>query len=311
MVVPPRLSRALAVLTGAAWFAFVSAGSPAWAGGSGTTYTLSVKAINAVGSGPAASGPVIIQESVEDTSLDAAYTGWMGVTDPAANGGGYRYNTTTGARAKFMFSGTAVTWVTAEGPDRGIAAVTIDGVSKGTVDLYASSPTSFSKAYTGLASGPHSLVVRVTGHRDASSSGTGVVVDGFVVGSTTTQETGKAVALNTWAGVSSANASGGQCRVASASGAAATYTFSGTGVDWVTAIGPGWGKAEVYIDGVDQGTVDLDNPVPHWQVPMTYYGLTPGPHTITVKPQGTKNASATSTKVPVDGFGPPTLFHGA
>jgi bacillopeptidase F len=73
-------------------------------------------------------------------------------------------------------------------------------------------------------------------------------------------------------------------------------------VDWITATGPGWGKAEVYIDGVDKGTVDLYASSAHWQTAKSYSGLSSGSHTMQIKALGAKNASATSTKVSVDGF---------
>ena len=63
-----------------------------------------------------------------------------------------------------------------------MAGVTIDGISRGTVDLY--SPTvhwRIAESYAGLASGPHTIVVTVLGTKDASSTGTQVVVDAFVV----------------------------------------------------------------------------------------------------------------------------------
>jgi hypothetical protein len=63
-----------------------------------------------------------------------------------------------------------------------MARVTIDGVSKGTVDLYASTVSwQVVKAYSGLTSGSHIIVVTVLGTKNPASAGTLIVVDAFVV----------------------------------------------------------------------------------------------------------------------------------
>lgn len=56
----------------------------------------------------------------------------------------------------------------------------------GSFDLYAASSASFSVPFTGLASKAHTVVVKVLGQRNSSSTGTAVAVDAFVVGTTTT-----------------------------------------------------------------------------------------------------------------------------
>jgi len=170
------------------------------------------------------------------------------------------------------------------------------------VDLYSATSAAYTRAFTGLSTGSHTLVIKVTGTKNAASSGRAVVIDGFTVGTTTTQESASQIRYNTWAGNSSVNASGGSYRSSSTAGARAQLTFSGTSVDWITATSTGWGRARVLIDGVDKGVVDLYATTTRWQVVKTYGGLAPGTHTIVVEVLGTKNAAATSTKVPVDGF---------
>lgn len=236
----------------------------------------------------------------EETAVQ--FEGWFLWSDPTANGGSWRTSAVKNNTASFAFSGTSVTWLSNKGPSRGMAAVTIDGVSKGTVDLYSATPAAFSKAFGGLSTGAHTILIKVTGTRNAASTGTGVVVDGFTVGTATTQENGKAIKYNTWKGATSVNASGGAYRSSGSAGAVAQLKFSGSSVSWVTAVGPGWGKAEVYIDNVDEGTVDLYASTAHWQTLKSYTGLAAGSHTIQVKVLGTKNALAKATTVPIDGF---------
>jgi N-acetylneuraminic acid mutarotase len=228
---------------------------------------------------------------------------WGGVINDAASGGTYRSSSAKGATASFHFSGTGVTWVTRIAADQGIASVSIDGVSKGSFDLYASTPQNqVPETFSGLTSAAHKITIKVTGTKNAASTGTGVAVDAFIVGSTTIQDSSPKVAYDTWAGATSKSASGGAYRVSGKANATCGLTFSGTSVQWITATGPAYGEAEVIIDSVNKGTVDLYSPSVHWQVAETYAGLLSGTHTIVVKVLGIKNASSTGTKVVIDAF---------
>ena len=180
--------------------------------------------------------------------------------------------------------------------------MTIDGVNQGTVDLYApSTQAQAGVSFGGLASATHTIVVKALGTKNASSSGTAVAVDGFAVGTTTTQETANAFTFSSWAGAASASASGGTYRSSAAANATVSFTFTGSAVDWVTATGA-YGQATVTIDGIAQGTFDLSSPTAAWQVKKSFSGLGPGPHTIVIKVLGTKSPSSTSAKVVVDAF---------
>ena len=46
---------------------------------------------------------------------------------------------------------------------------------------------------------------------------------------------------------------------ATENGAAMEFTFRGTGIEWITALGPDQGKAAVYVDGKLVKRVDLSN----------------------------------------------------
>jgi hypothetical protein len=194
-----------------------------------------------------------------------------------------------------------VTLVTRKGPDLGIARVTINGVNTN-VDLYAATPGSFSRAFTGLGTGAHTITVRVNGTKNASSTGLGVVVDAFTVGTTTTQDTARTVTYDTWKTTTAAAASGGAYRATATRNATATLTFTGTGIDWVTATGPNRGNAQVFIDNVSRGTFDQYATSAHQQVVRMFTGLSAGQHTIRVVVLGTKRAAATAASVAVDAF---------
>ncbi len=142
-------------------------------------------------------------------SPSVSYDGWNGIVDSAANGGTYRASLVKGATASFKFHGTGITWIAHEGPKQGIASVTIDGVKKGNLDLYATSQQSYTKAYSGLTSKSHTIVITVTGTKNAAASGTSVAVDAFVVGGIATQNSSPSVTYDSWTGATSTSASGG------------------------------------------------------------------------------------------------------
>jgi hypothetical protein len=67
-------------------------------------------------------------------------------------------------------------------PNRGLAAIIVDGVSKGTVDLY--SPTverQSSSRFCCLGTGKHVVAIRVLGQNSPGSTGQFVDPDGFRV----------------------------------------------------------------------------------------------------------------------------------
>jgi subtilisin family serine protease len=123
-----------------------------------------------------------VEQRQEDYQA-VSYTGrWPLQALSTASDGYVRYTTAYGAKAKFSFAGRNVAWVAPKGPDRGKAEVWIDGVKVATVDLYSSSAQPrkmmFTKSWS--SSDSHTLEVRATDTKNASSSGKRVDVDAFV-----------------------------------------------------------------------------------------------------------------------------------
>jgi len=238
----------------------------------------------------------------DDSSPSVTYDTWSSVKDASANGGTYATSGTKTAKATFTFSGGQVSWVTREGPDQGIANVTIDGAKQPSVNLYARKAQSLTKTYSGLAAGGHTIVIAVTGGKATASTGTNVAVDAFVVGGTTVQEYSSSVSYDSWREVSLSAAFDGSYRVNQKDGTCAIFVFTGTNVEWVTATGPSFGTAAVTIDGVDEGTVDLYAAKTHRRVGESYTGLAPGTHVLVIAPTGSKDPLAVGGGVVVDGF---------
>ena len=82
------------------------------------------------------------------------------------------YNNTTNAYYTVAFNGTQIKIYGCKGSNNGIGAISIDGGSETNVDYYASSLGNYELLYTSptLTAGQHTLKVRVTGTKNASST---------------------------------------------------------------------------------------------------------------------------------------------
>ncbi len=132
----------------------------------------------------------------DDTSTAAAYTsGWKTGAVKNAFAGRVHFATKAGKDVRFVVRDTDVAqstgvaqaqslaWVSAKGPDRGIAQVLLDGVKVATVDLYA--PTQQARQVVWSrnvnSSRAHVLEIKVLGTKNPASTATRVDVDAFVV----------------------------------------------------------------------------------------------------------------------------------
>jgi hypothetical protein len=118
-----------------------------------------------------------------------------------------------------------------------------------------------------------------------------------------TEDSTISVFYNNWEGDTSTAASGGTYRLNANGATDAKFTFVGTSVGWITANGPSYGMANVFIDGVKSGgTFDLYSAKQQWQVAISFTGLSAAQHTIEIEPLGTKNSASKGTGVVVDAF---------
>ncbi len=104
--------------------------------------------------------------------------------------------------------------------------------------------------------------------------------------------------------VTLAGASGGYVRKSTVAGSTATFTFSGSSVAFVAALGSNRGTAEIWLDGqlietVDLYAASLQSARVVWAPDAP---LVAGPHVLEVVVTGTKNPASTNTRVDVDAF---------
>jgi hypothetical protein len=200
-------------------------------------YTVSVRATNAVGTGPGVTVPITV-DTVAPT-----------VTAP-----------TTSLRSGLSMSGgnipVSVTWGASDALT-GVADTTLElAHGAGAYGYQAIGPVTATSMQRVLGSSSSAYRFR---DRAVDASGN---LSGWATGPAMwlnlRQETGTGIVYRgTWATASSASALGGKARYTSSKGASVTYTFTGRGVSFISRKGTNSGRAAVYIDGVLVANLDL------------------------------------------------------
>lgn len=249
---------------------------------------------------------------VEDNAAGIAYSGSWSTSVPSGtgySGNNGHFTTTAGSDVQYTFNGTNVVWSGVKGPDHGTADVYIDGALDNSVDLYAANrfvnTEIFSKV--GLANGPHTIRIVARSDKNSASTGHYVEVDRFNVTTGTPTVTDDAASGFTYSGTWATSVPTGTGywsdtgHFSTTSGSYAQYTFTGSSIEWYGALGPDHGKADVYLDGVLDQTVDLYRASRH--VDNQLYakrGLSNASHTIKIVARSDKNAASSGYYVEVD-----------
>jgi|GEM_PF-3219830 len=250
-----------------------------------------------------------ITNMIWNQSYDIQYDGWVGFEDPSAldfqigyrkaKSGTFTFKHPTAQISKFE-------WITYRGPDQGIARVYVDGVLKKTVDLYSPTPEwRYSVEIKGLALRKHTVVVRATNTRNPASGDNWVVVDGFRIGKIFHDGrigSSGMYSYGSWLGLRATGPRFGAYRLSSTKDATIQFAFAGTRFNWVTARGPAYGKAQVYVDGQLVRTVDLYRSAQQWRYRVAIDGLTYGNHVVEIRVLHMKNSRSSGFGVVADGF---------
>jgi hypothetical protein len=122
---------------------------------------------------------------IEQNNPAITYTGnWYLNTNPIMSGGTAALAMDPNSSATVTFNGTGITWIGYQDQWSGIAKVYVDGtLQSAPVDTYAGSQQAQSSVYSisGLSPGTHTLMLVVTGTRDAAAAGAWIWVDAFDV----------------------------------------------------------------------------------------------------------------------------------
>ncbi|WP_293774624.1 fibronectin type III domain-containing protein [Sporichthya sp.] len=120
---------------------------------------------------------------------------------------------------------------------------------------------------------------------------------------TLAQQSAATLSLSTnWTTVNHSDASGGSLKQAKAAGSTATFTFNGTQIAWIGTWSPNRGRAEIFFDGVSQGTVDLYGADVSTRRILFSKKVGSGNHTLLIKVLGTKDSRSASSYVDADAF---------
>jgi len=252
---------------------------------------------------------------VEDQEAGVTFDRWVTGFSGAYSGGTYVYGRWTNTELQAKFTGSEIRWVGPKQPSYGKADVYIDGVYKATIDCYV--PVAQASISTNvwecseLADGPHTIRVRLTGAKNAASSGNVVVIDRFEIDGVAPSGAGsrwdelgfRTTFTGTW--IKALNPTYYESTYAYSRWPGTTYAvgFTGTKVAWIGPMTTSYGKANVYIDGAYKGTIDCYNPATGWRYKIwESEELTRERHYIQIRPTGTKRAASTNTVVVVDAF---------
>jgi bacillopeptidase F len=240
------------------------------------------------------------------TTSRPAYSFGSTIT-PSASGRSLSRALEPGATVTYAFTGDTLGWLYAAGPFGGTATLTVDGDpgKTRTVDQYAPA-ISYGRRFdlTGFGAGPHTVVVE---------SDAALYHDAFVAPTDAAdriplaEDHSDGATRYAWARAAAGFASGSSYSYAADRDAATAFTFSGTSVTWHYARRPDGGLAQVWVDGVDKGTVDqYGRRGKRRGAPLagsvTYTGLGGGTHTILVVNTGERSADSSGTVVSSDAF---------
>jgi hypothetical protein len=127
----------------------------------------------------------------------------------------------------------------------------------------------------------------------------------FQVASVNIQHDGPGVTFDRWVTGQSTAYSGGGYVYSRWSGTELQARFTGSGIRWIGPRQSGYGKADVYIDGVLVGSTDQYAATGDSSIGAMIYEspmLTDGPHTLKIKLTGQKNPASSGYVVVVDRF---------
>jgi len=254
------------------------------------------------------SGPAAALSFVEDNDLRVAYTGdFRALTGlSTANYSNGTVQSGTGSASFSCVSCTQLGWLSATGPARGIAAVSVDGLPPTLVDLYTSTQV-FQKtvwASGPLVAGPHT--VRITGAgKDPLSTSAVIEVDAIGLTGTAgavptvvddTDPRFSYVGFAAYTGMYPSLYIGGDVHTSVRAAQATFSCASCTSIALVSPTSPARGIIQISIDGGPPTTVDLYTTTPFYE--RTVYVsplLASGPHTMTIISAGKNPASASGT----------------
>jgi hypothetical protein len=234
---------------------------------------------------------------------------WSNLALQRASGGSYRRASAAGDSAELSFNGTWLSLGFIGDRFSGEVQISIDGVNRGSFDLYRRDELPVQLHFDGLSAGSHSVRLTLAGTANAFAAGTRVQLDyadygdGSALPDGVFEQSDPRLHLSGgWTEVAYAGASGGS--YVRASNATAWFPFGGDSFSLHAVAYSGAGRIRLYVDGVYLDTVDLFalvNAAGAEQRVFSYEGFGSGDHMLQIVAY--QNA-ATIDRLDTPGVGP-------
>lgn len=278
------------------------------ASGTGTGTILDALDVRGVATMPSIpAGFIRVQERDARLTL---FGSWQEVSDSAASSGSYKRSLSNGSGLLLSFRGTALSLVGPVGPTLGKGDVFLDGRYVGATNQQSARFVSHQLMWSavGLANSYH--LVEIRPQSATSKAVSRLAVDAAYVGGSLSfaplriEESDVRIGTaGPWKAATSSGMSGNAYRYVSQGGGVLALRFSGSSVRILGLRSPTSGEAEVVLDGVSRGIVNLYSPTTRvQQVVWRASGLGSGEHELRVKALGTAATPSRGERVGIDGF---------
>ncbi|TAN31602.1 hypothetical protein EPN29_13185 [bacterium] len=243
-----------------------------------------------------------VSTEYNDNAAGVTYSGAGWVYSPNRGYGDYQddlhYTQSNGDSVTFNFSGSGIQYIGELYPGFGTANVSVDGGIPTSVSASNTGTGRIAQwtiyASQGLTNGAHTITITKT-------SGTYATVDAFIVTRPLTNDNDAAVAYSGTGWIYSSTTFGDygdDLHYTQVNADSASYNFSGTGIQYIGELYPGFGSVSISIDGGPAVTASEESPDGSRVAQATIFSdleLASGSHTITV-------AKSTGTYATVDAF---------
>ncbi len=241
-----------------------------------------------------------------DTHYGITYSGWIGRADNKAYGKGMRCASRKNEALAFEIpkNTSSLNLRFYRGPNQGKAQIILDGAVVETLDLYKKSPQyryNWSFRIPNPKQ-PHEAKIVVLREKRNASTGYQVCFDAFILNSAPVDDASYEIRYGAWNGAENRNALGGGYRIAALANSTLTFQIQGGIFEWITARGPNYGQADIYVDDFLVMAVDLYSPAQRWREIIRLQNLGNGRHTVKIVARGRHSPASGGSGIVFDGF---------
>ena len=253
---------------------------------------------------PAIDASTIITDDSDTYEIDYVDGSWNQINRSSSIGGTISFTQTQGAAAEFLFYGNGVEVFTQRGPSSGALNIFVDDQLLATSDPFSASPEHGVKVFgtASLTPGVHKLRVECAGPNSQGGPQFFCQLDSIraiTSGGRAPVDDADELVLDysgSWVHTSRDTAFDDTISFTNQKDASVEFSFTGTGVQVLTQLGPNAGIMDFYINGKKVHTVDGYRPTVRTQRGVFYpSALTDATNTLKIVCTGRKNANSGDT----------------